>query len=122
MQRLHSESEMRAALVTRSVRLRSARVLSAVTRRRTLPAELRAPTTSRASVAAGGDPGSRLTRRQAEVLTLLARGVSVREIAAELGLSPTTVHKHVQGAIQTLRARGRLHAVVLAARAGEIWI
>ncbi|MBX5465406.1 MAG: response regulator transcription factor [Clostridia bacterium] len=44
--------------------------------------------------AEGETPLARLSEREREVLGLLARGRSTREIAAELGLSPNTVHKH----------------------------
>ncbi|MCA5920727.1 transcriptional regulator UhpA [Pectobacterium brasiliense] len=35
-----------------------------------------------------------LTRRERQVATKLAQGIAVKEIAAELGLSPKTVHVH----------------------------
>jgi DNA-binding NarL/FixJ family response regulator len=62
----------------------------------------------------------RITERQAEILTLLACGLNVEEAAFRLAVSTATVHKHVQNAVVALGARGRLHAVVLAAQRGDI--
>jgi DNA-binding CsgD family transcriptional regulator len=61
-----------------------------------------------------------LTAREREVLTLLARGYSGEEVARELGVSAETVRAHVRNSVTKLRARTRLHAVVLALQRGEI--
>ena len=61
-----------------------------------------------------------LTARECEVLTLLARGYSGEEVARELGVSAETVRAHVRNSVTKLRARTRLHAVVLALQRGEI--
>ena len=61
-----------------------------------------------------------LTAREREVLTLLARGYSGEEVARELGVSAETVRAHVRNSVKKLRARTRLHAVVLALQRGEI--
>jgi DNA-binding CsgD family transcriptional regulator len=45
--------------------------------------------------AAGGEPGVALTRREAEVLALVAAGRSNRQIAQALFISPKTVGTHV---------------------------
>ncbi len=44
-----------------------------------------------------------LTHRQVEILTLIARGKSAKEIAAELGLSPKTVDVHRARIMERLR-------------------
>lgn len=62
----------------------------------------------------------RLSRRQCEVLTLLADGLTTDLAAERLGLSPETVRTHVKAATARLQARNRTHAVVLAIRAGLI--
>ncbi len=52
-----------------------------------------------------------LTRRQLEVLLLLAEGKRSREIAEELCISVHTVRTHIQGILRTLGAANRLEAV-----------
>jgi DNA-binding CsgD family transcriptional regulator len=48
-----------------------------------------------------------LTRREAEVALLLARGDSDREIARRLALSPHTVRKHAEHIFEKLRLHSR---------------
>jgi pimeloyl-ACP methyl ester carboxylesterase len=52
-----------------------------------------------------------LTVRQREVLGLVARGLTDKQIARELDLSPRTVEMHVARAIAALGARNRADAV-----------
>jgi DNA-binding NarL/FixJ family response regulator len=71
--------------------------------------------------AANGDgPAKALSGREAEVLTLLARGLTGEEIAQRLVLSPETVRTHVRNAMGKLEARTRTEAVVKALDRGEI--
>lgn len=58
--------------------------------------------------------------REREVLELLARGATDREIADLLGLSPATVQTHVRNAKAKLGARTRAQAVALALQNGLI--
>ena len=63
-------------------------------------------------------PGSDLTAREAEVLRLLADGLSNQAIAANLGIRLATVRNHVQSVIEKLHAHSKLEAVAIAAREG----
>lgn len=62
--------------------------------------------------------GSRgkLTRRQREILQLLANGGSTVVAARELGLSEETIKTHTKNALARLGARNRTHAVAIALR------
>ncbi len=59
-----------------------------------------------------------LTRREMEVLRLVAQGLTDREIAAELVLSRHTVHRHVHSILTKLDLPSRAAAAAYAARHG----
>lgn len=65
-------------------------------------------------------PGSVLTKREREVLTLVALGNTGIEIADRLFLSPATVQTHVANALIKLGAKNRAHGIMLALQAGEL--
>lgn len=62
--------------------------------------------------------GSPLTPREQEVLALLGRGLSDREMAAALVISPKTVEKHVGAVLRKTGSPGRTAAVVRALERG----
>ena len=73
------------------------------------------------SVIVKDDEGrSALTRREREVLTLIAAGGRSEDVADELFVSPETVKSHVQNALSKLGARTRAHAVAIALVTGQI--
>ncbi|MGH3009612.1 MAG: LuxR C-terminal-related transcriptional regulator [Gaiellaceae bacterium] len=63
---------------------------------------------------------SELTPRQHEVLLLLARGCSTRQIAESLGLSIATVRNHVSGLLRALSVNSRIEALIEGRRRGLI--
>ncbi|HEY0752640.1 MAG TPA: response regulator transcription factor [Ktedonobacteraceae bacterium] len=54
-----------------------------------------------------------LTTREREVLNLIRQGQRNREIAHELRIAESTVHKHVQNIFEKLNARSRTEALFL---------
>jgi predicted ATPase/DNA-binding NarL/FixJ family response regulator/DNA-binding XRE family transcriptional regulator len=72
-------------------------------------AQVRAALAETGGTAAGPLPGG-LTPRQAEVLRLLAAGMSNKQIAAELYLSPSTVERHLATTYRKLGLTGRVEA------------
>jgi DNA-binding NarL/FixJ family response regulator len=61
---------------------------------------------------------AQLTRREAEVLELLAAGLPNRQIAERLHLSDKTVRNHVSAILSKLHANDRTEAALIAARHG----
>jgi DNA-binding NarL/FixJ family response regulator len=61
-----------------------------------------------------------LSKREAEVFTLLAQGLTGEDIANRLVLSGETVRTHVRNGMRRLGARTRSQAVAMALASGEI--
>lgn len=61
-----------------------------------------------------------LSERELEVLQLLSQGLLATSIAARLGLSPRTVHKHLGNIYDKLDVHDRLVAVQLARQEGLV--
>lgn len=62
----------------------------------------------------------KLTRRESQVLTLMAQGLAAKVIAERLGIGVRTVDYHRVQAIAKLRAKNGVHAVAIAVRDGLI--
>jgi len=61
--------------------------------------------------ARGGRRAGALTRRESEVMALVAQGLTSRDIGGQLFLSPRTVEMHVQNSLDKLGCRTRAEAV-----------
>jgi DNA-binding NarL/FixJ family response regulator len=61
---------------------------------------------------------STLTKREREVLALIAEGKSQKQIATALGISVKTVGAHVQNVLSKLGLHSRVEAVAMVMRAG----
>jgi DNA-binding NarL/FixJ family response regulator len=76
--------------------------------------------------AAGGRDGTRqpypeaLTRRELQVLALLAHGLTNREIARSIFVSESTVRAHLRTVTQKLGVHNRVHAVARALELGMV--
>ena len=64
--------------------------------------------------------GGALTARELEVLRLVARGLSNKEIAADLGITTHTVKYHLAAVLEKLGVRSRTEAVSLGVRTGLV--
>jgi two-component system, NarL family, response regulator DegU len=68
------------------------------------------------------NPDGIITRREEEVLQLIAEGLSTTEVAARLYISIKTVKNHLASIYAKLDSRDRTQAVVRAVRMGIIRI
>ena len=71
-----------------------------------------------ASLAASPAPGDGLSPREREIVRLIARGASNKEIGRELGIAETTVKIHVQHVLRKLGLTSRVQAAVYASEHG----
>ncbi|MGH4031527.1 response regulator [Actinomycetota bacterium Odt1-20B] len=83
------------------------------------------PTPPRRAAGTGGPGGSGgpiglVTEREREVLTLVGRGLSNTEIAAELFITVATVKAHVARLFTKLEARDRVQLVIIAYELGLV--
>ena len=77
----------------------------------------RLPTTASDAAEAGAD-APRLTERETEVLRLVAKGLSYKQIAERLVLSHRTVQNHVQNTLNKLQLHNRVELVRYAIERG----
>jgi len=66
------------------------------------------------------EPKEPLTERELEVVRLVARGISNKEIAAQLHVSPNTVRVHLRNIFAKLEAQSRTEVTMIAVRNG--WV
>jgi DNA-binding NarL/FixJ family response regulator len=107
------------AEISRAVQAAAARqvLLDPVVQQQLLAAATARPAAASQGSEAGGQarpPATlpdELTPREAEVLALIARGLSNREIAAELYVSEATVKTHINHVFSKINARDRAQAV-----------
>jgi DNA-binding NarL/FixJ family response regulator len=62
------------------------------------------------------DTSPKLTDRETEVLRLVAKGMSNKEIAADLVIAENTVKNHVRNILEKLQLRSRMEAALYAVR------
>jgi DNA-binding NarL/FixJ family response regulator len=61
-----------------------------------------------------------LSKRECEIMALLAEGLTGEQVAERLVLSPDTVKTHIRNAMTKLEAHTRVHAIAIALREGFI--
>nr|WP_264674161.1 response regulator transcription factor [Nocardioides lijunqiniae] len=61
-------------------------------------------------------PGLRLTERELEVLSQVAKGLNNRDIAKFLYISENTVKNHIRNILEKLQLHSRMEAVMYAVR------
>lgn len=63
-----------------------------------------------------------LTQRERQILSLLADGLGNKQIAARLGISPSTVKTHLEVVFEKLEVGSRAEAVGVAVRRGMLFL
>jgi DNA-binding NarL/FixJ family response regulator len=61
-----------------------------------------------------------LSKREREIMDLLAQGLTGEQVAERLYLSPETIKTHIRNAMNKLEAHTRVHAIAIALRKGFI--
>jgi DNA-binding NarL/FixJ family response regulator len=70
-------------------------------------------TTAMSAIARSAEGLTLLSKREEEVLELMASGLATGEIAERLAICPTTVRNHVQRILEKLSVHKRLPAVLI---------
>jgi DNA-binding NarL/FixJ family response regulator len=68
----------------------------------------------------GSEVAASLTRRELEILELISAGLTMRQIATRLGISPRTVETHVSHVLAKLGLRSRVDIVREAGRRASV--
>ncbi len=68
----------------------------------------------------GGDANAKLSRRERQVVALLARGLSAKQAAGQLSISAKTVDNHLQRLMRKLDIHSRADLVLFAVREGFV--
>jgi two-component system nitrate/nitrite response regulator NarL len=63
-----------------------------------------------------------LTQRERQILSLLADGLGNKQIAAQIGISPSTVKTHLEVLFEKLEVASRAEAVAVAVRRGLLFL
>ena len=66
------------------------------------------------------EPGSDLTDRERQILSLLTQAFSTHDIAESLSISPATTRNHIRNILQKLQVHSRLEAVIYALKHGLV--
>ena len=85
---------------------------------RRLIARLHPPKAAGSAPVAATSPDERLSSREAEILTMCAKGLRYAEVASALGLSVHTVNAHLKNVYRKLLVNSRAEAVYEARRSG----
>ena len=67
-------------------------------------------------------PVPSLTQRERQILSLLADGLGNKQIAAQLGISPSTVKTHLELLFEKLDVTSRAEAVAVSVRRGLLFL
>jgi DNA-binding NarL/FixJ family response regulator len=65
-------------------------------------------------------PETPLSRREAQIVQMVAYGATVKEVAHQLGISPHTVKTHLERVYEKLGANDKAQAVAIAFRKGLV--
>jgi len=84
----------------------------------------RAPRRSQqtAHAAEASPPMASLTQRERQILSLLEDGLGNKQIAARLGISPSTVKTHLELLFEKLDVTSRAEAVAVSVRRGLLFL
>lgn len=92
--------------------------VNALALKRAMPAATRAAASGEAPPASPAAPAESLTRREQQILALIAAGATGTEVARRLYISPLTVRKHRENLMRKLEVHNTAELVAYAVRLG----